>query len=108
MPLPRIAALALGLFLVGGCAGDLSAELEDGSPPPDAGPTCDSTLTYQNFGASFLKTNCNGCHAWTQADAHADGIALSGVVVQGAMPPGSRLSASQRQQFADWIACGAP
>ncbi|HXT95790.1 MAG TPA: hypothetical protein VN853_05795 [Polyangia bacterium] len=103
----RIASLAVTLLLTG-CAGDPSAGFDDAGPPPDAGAACNSTLTYQSFGASFLTTNCGGCHLWTHADAQSDGIALSGVVVQGSMPPGSSLSASQRQEFADWIACGAP
>jgi hypothetical protein len=113
MSLLRTAAIAL--LAVAGCASGPAEPRPDAEGSTDSGAAidsgtgCDPTLTYANFGAAFLSTHCNGCHGWTQSDVKAAGSALSSVVLGGFMPPGGgSLTQPQRQQFADWVACGAP
>ena len=98
--------VAIAMFLLAGCAGE-GGDLLDAGATNDSAASCDPALTYASFGAAFLATHCNGCHSWSQADAKNDGTVLSDVVTAGYMPPGG-LTASQEQQFADWVACGAP
>ena len=106
MSLLRTAAITL-LFATACAAQGADSEADSGQPT-DSGPSCDPTLTYANFGAVFLAGRCNTCHGWTQSQVQSDGAALSNVVLSGFMPPGGGLTQAQRQQFADWIACGAP
>jgi hypothetical protein len=105
----RLRTIAIGLLLVGGCAGEAAEPQADAGTATDSGTVCDPTLTYANFGAAFLTTRCNSCHGWTHADVEADGTGLSSIVLGGFMPPGGGgMTQPQRQQFADWVACGAP
>jgi len=102
-----IAAAILVILSLAGCAGE-GGEDVDAASAPDTAMSCGPTLTYASFGAGFLATYCGGCHGWTQASAQQEGSVLSSVVTSGAMPPGGGVPASQRQEFADWISCGAP
>ncbi len=103
----RITAAILLTVSLAACAGE-GDENVDAASAPDTAMSCDPALTYADFGASFLASNCNGCHAWTQASAQSEGSVLSSVVTSGAMPPGSHVPAAQRQEFAAWIGGGAP
>ena len=111
----------IAFLLLTGCAGagaepppDAGTAMDSGAGPDawpslDSGAGCDSTLTYANFGAAFLNSHCNSCHGWTQQAVQSSGTALASVVLSGFMPPGGGgLSQAQRQQFADWVDCGAP
>jgi hypothetical protein len=112
---------AIALLLLAGCAGagaepqpDSGTGMDSGAGPDawpslDSGTGCDSTLTYANFGAAFLSSHCNSCHGWTQQSVQSSGTGLASIVVGGFMPPGGGgLTQAQRQQFADWVDCGAP
>jgi hypothetical protein len=103
----RITAAILVALSLDGCAGE-GADAVDASAEPDTAMSCGPALTYASFGATFLATYCGGCHGWTQVSAQQEGDVLSSVVTSGAMPPGGGVPASQRQEFADWIGCGAP
>jgi hypothetical protein len=112
--------VAIALFMLAGCAGaagepqpDAGQAMDSGGGPDawpslDSGGTCNSTLTYADFGAAFLNSHCNGCHGWTQAAVQSDATGLASIVLGGFMPPGGGLTQAQRQQFADWVDCGAP
>jgi hypothetical protein len=100
--------LLLASCLVAGCAGEGELPV-DSSAPPDMAITCDSSLTYADYGAAFLGSHCNSCHGFNQSSVQSNAAGLSGIVLGGFMPPGGGgLTAAQRNQFADWLACGAP
>jgi hypothetical protein len=104
-----VRTVALALLFAAGCGGAAAEPQTDAGPATDSGATCDPSLTYANFGASFLTSHCNSCHGWTHSQVETDGVALSSIVLGGYMPPGGGgLTQEQRQQFADWVACGAP
>ena len=91
-----------------------------------------STVTYANFGEGFMNTYCTGCHSSTltgadrmgapaqhdfdtqlgvqQVGDHIDQAAGAGpAATNDQMPPSDpRPSMMERQQLAEWIACGAP
>lgn len=98
------------------------------------GATCPSTqtLTYDNFGRTFMLANCVRCHS-----ANATGAARKGAPVgvdldtvegvrahsklvdeyAGAGPSGTNTwmppnepkpTTEERRQLAEWLACGAP
>jgi uncharacterized membrane protein len=91
-----------------------------------------STLTYQNFGQSFMGTYCLRCHnealsgdlrkdapkdvnfnAVEQVRAESKDIdkqaAASATVTNEEMPPdGDKPSVDDRRKLAEWLACGAP
>jgi len=95
-----------------------------GSDHGDAtGSTCpsDSTLTYGNFGQSFIQANCLACHAAaespklnTLADIQAhlseiDRAAAAGPNgVNTYMPDGRSVPEEERRKLGEWLACGAP
>jgi hypothetical protein len=110
-PGDAVAALRIAAFLViaslAGCAGE-GSDIVDAGMEPDTAMSCGPTLTYASFGAGFFSGYCGGCHGWTQASAQQEGSVLASVVTSGAMPPGGGVPASTRQEFADWIGCGAP
>jgi uncharacterized membrane protein len=107
---PGIALLFLG------CTAP--AELADEPCPPGG-----TALTYANFGADFLAEHCNTCHA-TGADGApaayrfdspeqvrdlADRIFIRAAGPNVTMPPGpDDPPGEQREQLAEWLACGAP
>ena len=91
----------------------------DEVPCPEAG----TQLTYEQFGAQFLGTYCNTCHATSKngapgafrfdsvADvrAHADRIFIRAAGPNTTMPPGPNdPPLDERDQLAEWLACGAP
>ena len=85
-----------------------------------------TTLTYDNFGAAFLDTYCNGCHSASTGDrhgapdsfrfdtldevhAHAARIFVRAAGPNTSMPPGPVDPPSdERDRLAEWLGCGAP
>lgn len=109
-------ALFLSLALAAACGSD-----EGGGK--DTGSTCDSSLTYENFGKAFMTANCLACH---NASRHEEGYDFSTQAnIQDAileidhaaaagpdatntsMPDGTSLSVDVRKQLGAWLACGA-
>lgn len=78
--------------------------------------TCDSSLTYANFGENFISTNCLSCHASkerptlsTQAQVQAaSSEILQEAVYTTAMPEDSDLALADRKLLGQWLKCGAP
>ena len=106
--LPLVALL--GLFA---CVGSPMSD----HPCPNGG----TTLTYANFGKNFFGRWCVTCHGGangysgrsftTLADiqANADRIYINAAGDNSFMPPGpDGPPHDQREQLADWLACGAP
>ena len=110
-----IAALALsscGLFYT---------DIDEYPCPPEG-----TTLTYENFGASFMTGYCQSCHGSLSEDrAGAPGESIFDTVGQiqrqrdrifarsaagnDSMPPGPEdPSPEDREKLAEWLACGAP
>ncbi len=87
-----------------------------------------STLSYQNFGASFMSDYCTTCHsvsltgsdrnlapAGIDFDEHADVLARAGrvqvrTIDLGSMPPlrSPQPSAAELADLSEWLSCGAP
>lgn len=109
----------------------LSALWACGSDSADSGPECPpgSTLAYAEFGKPFLTKYYSSCHAASvtgsarqaaPADDVFDTVAqvraksdelIHEVSVEKSMPFGPtslKPSASEREQFGQWVACGAP
>jgi uncharacterized membrane protein len=108
---------AVIFVLAAGCA-DRPLPLDE-MPCPDTG----TQLTYDNFGATFMAENCNRCHSEAKSGAprsyrfdtidevrtHAERIFIRAAGPNVTMPPGpTDPSAEQRDQLAEWLACGAP
>jgi uncharacterized membrane protein len=98
---------------------------------PASGPECPtgSTLTYTEFGKPFLSKYCSSCHAATvkgaarqaapvddvfdtveQVRAKNDEV-VHEVSVEKSMPFGPssvKPTDLEREQFGEWVACGAP
>ncbi|MFO0667889.1 MAG: hypothetical protein U0174_28305 [Polyangiaceae bacterium] len=87
------------------------------------GVTCptNSTLTYENFGKSFMASNCTRCHGGRESPslltvenirAHADEIdseaGASATVTNTRMPEDGSVSLADRKKLSEWLACGAP
>jgi hypothetical protein len=127
-----VLASTLLLFTMGhgdGCCGNS----EDVLGPP-TGTTCppSSTLTYVNFGQAFMASYCTRCHSSTlsgtarmgattahdfdtqlgiqQVGDHIDQTAGAGpAATNDQMPPSAPVpTMMERQQLAEWMACGAP
>lgn len=107
----------LALLFVTACAAQ-PLELDD-LPCPTSG----TTLTYANFGERFLGEYCNTCHATAKSGApsgykfttqdlvkkHAERIFIRAAGPNTTMPPGpDDPPESERDQLAEWLACGAP
>ncbi|MFT3697306.1 MAG: hypothetical protein QM831_29455 [Kofleriaceae bacterium] len=82
----------------------------------EADISCDSTLTYDNFGESFVSEYCSSCHAGKQRpdlssqsgiQANVDDI-LNEAVYTSDMPDGGSLTNEQRITLGQWLECGAP
>ena len=86
-------------------------------------PATGTALTYENFGAAFLADHCNRCHADSSSGAprtyrfdsvedvriHADRIFIRAAGPNVTMPPGpDDPPGDQRDELAEWLACGAP
>lgn len=138
-----LSRLLTPLLLVVAAACGSSGEEEDpvaapeGPPPiPNKGPivqptslTCPTgtTLSYENFGETFLRRYCTSCHSQhvpgdkrAGAPAGADFDTPEAVLLWRApiiaratgeaatMPPGFKASASDQAALAEWLGCGAP
>jgi mono/diheme cytochrome c family protein len=122
---PLLGAFAgAALLLLSGCGGGK----ETGTTCPPGG----TTLTYQNFGQSFMGTYCLRCHnsALTgsarkdapsdlnfntveeiraEADEIDEQAGASADVTNEEMPPdGEKPTVEDRRKLAEWLACGAP
>ena len=103
-----------------GCAAQ-AMPIED-YPCPEQG----TQLTYESFGRTFMAEHCDECHSAgdghrhgapssyrfdTLADvrAHKDRIFVRAAASNTTMPPGvDDPPADEREQLAEWLACGAP
>lgn len=129
--------LATTLFLLvkgdgggGCCSHEESAAL---GPPTEAVCPPNSTLTYDNFGETFMTNYCTRCHASTltgtarqgapafhdfdtlegvmQVADHIDEAAGAGPAAVNEFMPiddGPKPTLEEREQLAEWIACGTP
>jgi uncharacterized membrane protein len=89
-------------------------------------PPGGTQLTYESFGEEMLATHCNRCHSATPGKRsgapeayrfdsvddvrkHKDRIFVRSAASNTTMPPGlGDPSAEEREQLAEWLACGAP
>ncbi len=118
----KYASIALVLFLAG---------CEGGEPTGATCPT-DSTLTYANFGENFMASYCTTCHGENATDRHGaprlvnfdtieeirdradeiDSAAGKGPNASNDWMPAEESTAipslREREQLAEWLACGAP
>ena len=96
-------------------------ELEDYDCPPEG-----TTLTYENFGKTFVDGYCQSCHAsaakdrkgapsnfifdtYDQVVEDKHRIFARAAADNDSMPPGpDDPSDAEREQLAEWLACGAP
>ena len=94
----------------------------DDYPCPQGG----TKLTYTSFGKPFLDGNCQRCHGASSSSrngapsdfdfgslasvqAHKDRIFARAAADNTTMPPGPDDPPSdQRNELAEWLACGAP
>ena len=78
--------------------------------------SCDSTLTYANFGQAFMATNCGSCHGArtnpnlsTQAAVQSNSSRIiQAAVYTTTMPANGDLSTEERTMLGQWLSCGAP
>jgi uncharacterized membrane protein len=107
--------------LAGSIAACKETTIDDMSCPP-AG----TKLTYQNFGKTFIDSNCQICHGRDSADrngapssfdfgtvdsirAHKDRIFARAAADNTTMPPGpDDPPREDRDKLAEWLVCGAP
>ena len=127
-----VLAATLFVFVKGDGGGGCCADDESVLGPP-TGALCppSPTLTYANFGQAFMEAYCTRCHSSTLTGAarmgapdfhdfdtqfgvqavaeHIDEAAAAGpAATNTAMPPNAPMpSLAERQQLAEWIACGA-
>lgn len=125
-------ASALVVFAIGHGDGCCAGEESVLGPSTEAVCPPTSTLTYANFGQAFMTNYCTRCHSSTltgaarngapefhdfdtqlgiqQVGDHVDQTAGSGpAATNDQMPPDNpRPTMMERQQLAEWIACGAP
>lgn len=112
--------MALLVTLVAGCAAN-AMPIED-YPCPPAG----TQLTYESFGRTMLSAHCNHCHNAGEGQRHGapesyrfdtlddvrthrDRIFIRAAAGNTTMPPGpDDPSSHEREQLAEWLACGAP
>ena len=115
-----LAASVLLCFGVSSC-GLFYRELDSYPCPPEG-----TTLTYGNFGARFMDTYCQRCHgsqssardgtpgefifdSLEQVQRHRARIFVRSAAENDSMPPGpDDPSETERNQLAEWLACGAP
>lgn len=111
------------LLVLASCTEEVPDVIDTGEPDPECVDA--QTVTYNNFGKSFMTHSCQGCHAstapnrfeapedvsfddidavWDQADvilAVASGSAPS-------MPPQGGVTDLQRTKLIWWLRCGEP
>lgn len=115
----RVRAAAALLCLLG--CGKPYEELGDRTCPPGG-----TALTYEGFGAPFLGAYCQSCHGGDAADRagapgefifdtaeqvrrHRARIYVRSAARNDSMPPGPvDPPRAERDQLAEWLACGAP
>jgi|SRR6476659_5320893 len=112
----RLVSLLLAAVGLGACGG---------GPGNATGSSCPTTqtLTYANFGQTFMQTHCLACHSATGPDspkfdtiaqiraasADIDRSAAAGPnTVNTYMPDGSSVDDAERRKLGEWLACGAP
>ncbi len=106
------------LAVVLAACGEDALPIED-QPCPDTG----TPLTYETFAAPFFAIHCNRCHSEAKNGAphtyrfdtvdeirsHSDRIFIRAAGPNVTMPPGPEdPPAAERDQLAEWLACGAP
>ena len=115
---PRLSFVLPALLIAAAGAGACSGADEISEYPCPQGGTA---LTYDNFGKSFFDLHCVYCHggangyssrAFTTLDSirqQSDRIFVNAAAGNTAMPPGpDDPSELERDQLAEWLACGAP
>jgi hypothetical protein len=101
-------------------AASSSGALVSGATCPDGG----TSLTYTNFGQSFMATECTSCHGTARAEGGVrldtqssvqsnasliDSVAGAGPNgVRTSMPQGGSVPTATREELSTWLACGAP
>ena len=116
----RASAMLLLLGVLAGCIESGAEELADMECPQE------SELTYESFGAEFLDTYCQKCHASDADDRNgapgsfhfdtvedvrerAARIFVRAAASNTSMPPGpDDPPEEERMLLAEWLACGAP
>jgi uncharacterized membrane protein len=111
------ASASLTIALLAGCS---SQKLDEYDCPPEG-----TSLTYESFGKSFVNGYCQGCHGSTVTDRqgappgyvfdtyeqvldHKERIFSRAAAGNDSMPPGpDDPSEAEREQLAEWLACGA-
>lgn len=110
MFLASVAALAAC-----GSSNDASGKATGSACPPT------QTLTYANFGESFVSGYCLRCHSGRESPdlssagavrAHASEIDMAAASGPNAtnttMPEGGGPTVEERAKLGEWLACGAP
>jgi hypothetical protein len=110
------ALLPMALVAAAVAACSVGTSIDD-HPCPQGG----TTLTYQNFGSGFFAAWCIRCHggpngyssrSFTTAfdiRANKDRIFVNAAADNAFMPPGpDGPTSKEREDLADWLACGAP
>lgn len=97
---------------------DAPLEIDEQPCPPQG-----TQLTYASFGQRFLGEHCNECHSTSKAGApssfkfdtqdqvkkHRSRIFIRAAGPNVTMPPGPEGPPElERDQLAEWLACGAP
>ena len=112
--------IRLALVVLVGCTAE-AMPIEDFPCPPQG-----TALTYESFGRAMLSHHCNSCHNANEGKrsgapesyrfetlddvrAHKARIFVRAAATNTTMPPGpDDPSPEQRDQLAEWLACGAP
>ncbi|MBA3391012.1 MAG: hypothetical protein H0T89_00120 [Deltaproteobacteria bacterium] len=113
----QVSSLAIVAAMLAGCA-EAPLELAE-MPCPDTG----TSLTYESFGRGFMTSYCDRCHSGAKSGApssyrfdthddirkHDTRIFIRAAGPNVTMPPGPYDPPDdERDQLAEWLACGAP
>lgn len=116
-----LAMLMAMVFVLYSCSKKQAEEIEPETPtsPGDTAVTVNN-VTYANYIQALLQTKCAGCHAsgrggaasWTYSD-HASVTSNSArintaVLVNGTMPLGGSMTATEKQLLKAWLDKGMP
>ena len=125
-----IAIAAMSTFMAASCSEEEHGS-EEGAPTGAVCPTT-QTLTYSNFGQTFMQTYCLRCHSTSVTGAdrngapddhnfdvlddirsladHIDELAGSGPMATNTIMPKNdpRPTLQERQQLSEWLACAGP